>query len=544
MGTNMLGAKSYDFVIVGAGSAGCVLANRLTESGKYRVLLLEAGGRDWNPWIHIPVGYGKTFTDPKVNWLFRSEPHAATGDRAILQPRGKVLGGSSSINGLIYIRGQREDYDLWRQFGNSGWSYEDVLPYFRKAEDQQRGADEYHGIGGPLKVSDPKDPHPLCDAFIAAAHRCGYPLNDDFNGSSQEGFGYYQWSLRDGRRSSAATGYLRPAQRRRNLKVVTRAHATRILFEGKRAIGVEYTRNGQKRSARAEGEVILSGGSFNSPQLLQLSGVGPADLLRQFGIEVVADMKGVGANLIDHYTSRAIYRCRDKITLNDAVGLRNLHRGANQVYQYLTRRAGMLAMAGSYAAGFFKTDPAVATPNIQCTVSLFSADKTGERLHPFSGFTIVDRLLRPESRGTVTIGSADPLAAPIIRPNYLSSPRDCDVLLAAFKITRKIVETDPMRRFVLDEYMPGTTIRHDDDLMDYLRKNGGIAFHPVSTCRMGVDLDAVVDERLRLRGFTGLRVVDASIMPTIPSGNTNAPTIMIAEKGADMILQDSAARVG
>lgn len=537
----MLGADSYDYIVVGAGSAGCVLANRLTKSGKNSVLLLEAGGRDSNPWIHIPIGYGKTFTDPKVNWLFRSEPHPATGNRAILQPRGKVLGGSSSINGMVYIRGQREDYDLWRQMGNTGWSYDDVLPYFRKAEDQERGADDYHGVGGHLKVSDPKDPHPLCDAFVAAAVNCGYPLNSDFNGSTQEGFGYYQWSLRNGRRSSAATGYLREARKRNNLKIITRAHATRILFEDKRAVGIEYLHNGQPCSARVRGELILSGGSFNSPQLLQLSGVGPADLLAEHAIPVVADMTGVGANLIDHYTSRAVYRCTRPLTLNDAVGIKNVHRGAREVWRYLSRRSGMLAMGGSYAAGFFKTDPSVASPNIQCTVALFSSDKTGDSLHPFSGFTIVDRLLRPESRGTVRIGSADPLADPIIRPNYLTSSRDCDAIVEAFKVTRRIVESEPMRQYVADEHMPGWSVKSDEDLLDYIRKNGGIAFHPVSTCRMGNDSEAVVDERLRVHGFAGLRVVDASIMPSIPSGNTNAPTIMVAEKGADMILQDNAA---
>ena len=531
---------SYDYIIVGAGSAGCVLANRLTESGRNRVLLLEAGGRDTNPWIHIPIGYGKTFTDPKVNWLFRSEPDPASGNRAILQPRGKVLGGSSSINGMVYIRGQREDYDLWRQMGNTGWSYDDVLPYFRKAEDQERGANDYHGVGGHLKVSDPKDTHPLCDAFVAAAKNCGHPMNDDFNGASQEGFGYYQWSLRDGRRSSAATGYLRQAKKRPNLRIETRAHATRILFEDKRAVGIEFLQNGQARSARVEGELILSGGSFNSPQLLQLSGVGPAALLAEHGIPVFADRKGVGANLIDHYTSRAVYRCTDRLTLNDAVGLRNVHRGAREVWRYLTRRSGMLAMGGSYAAGFFKTDESVATPNIQCTVALFSSDKTGEPLHPFSGFTIVDRLLRPESRGTVSIASADPLADPIIRPNYLSTPRDCEVIVEGFKVTRRIVEAEPMRQLIADEHMPGWSVRRDEDILDYIRNNGGIAFHPVSTCRMGSDPDAVVDDRLRLKGFSGLRVVDASIMPSIPSGNTNAPTIMVAEKGATMILEDAA----
>lgn len=540
----MAEAESYDYIIAGAGSAGCVLANRLTESGKHRVLLLEAGGRDLNPWIHIPVGYGKTFTNPKVNWLYRTEPNPATANRPILQPRGKVLGGSSSINGLVYIRGQREDYDQWRQLGNTGWSFDDVLPYFRKAEDQERGASEYHGVGGHLKVSDPTEPHPFCDAFITAAENCGYPFNDDFNGEDQEGFGYYQWTLRDGRRSSAATGYLKHAKRRSNLKIVTRAHATRVVFEDKRAVAIEYLHGGQKKSARVEGELILSGGSFNSPQLLQLSGIGPAALLQSLGIEVIADRKDVGANMLDHYNSRKIYRCTEPTTLNDAVGLRNFHRGALQVFRYATQRKGLLAMGGSYAAGFFKTDPAVATPNIQSTVSLFSTDKTGDRLHSFPGITVVDRLLRPESQGTVMIDNPDPLAPPVIQPNYLTSQRDCEVLLEGFKVTRRIVESDPMRQFVLDEYQPGTSVRSDDELIDYLREFGGISFHPVRTCRMGTDPEAIVDERLRLHGFSGLRVIDASIMPTIPSGNTNAPTIMIAEKGADMILQDNEAGLG
>ena len=529
----------FDYVIIGAGSAGCVLANRLTESGRNRVLLLEAGGRDTNPWIHIPIGYGKTFNDPRVNWLFRSEPHPATANREILQPRGKVLGGSSSINGLVYIRGQAEDYDHWRQLGNTGWSYEDVLPYFRKSEDQERGANEYHGVGGPLKVSGPKYRHPLCDAFIESAGNCVYPRNDDFNGATQEGFGYYQWTLKDGRRSSAATGYLREAKGRPNLVIATRAHATRILFEGRRAVGVEYQQNGATRTVLADGEVILSGGSFGSPQLLQLSGVGPGELLRTFGIDVIADRRGVGDNLTDHYTSRKVFRCTEPFTLNDAVGVRHLYRGFVQVVKYATQRTGMLAMPSSYAAGFLRTDPSVATPDIQTTVSIFSADRVGAPLHPFSAFTIVDRLLRPESRGTVTIRSADPFDAPVIRPNYLSAEKDCDVIVAGFKATRKIVETEPMSRFVLDEYAPGSAVRSDDEILAYIRKFGGIAFHPVSTCRMGQDPEAIVDERLRVKGFDCLRVVDASIMPTLPSGNTNAPAIMIAEKASDMIKEDA-----
>jgi choline dehydrogenase len=535
----MADGNSYDFIIVGAGSAGCVLANRLSESGKYSVLLLEAGGVDRNPWIHIPVGYGKTFVNPAVNWLYTSEPDEGTGGtRRIRQPRGKVLGGSSSINGLIYIRGQRQDYDQWRQLGNTGWSYDDVLPYFRKCEDQPTFKDEYHGVGGPLEVSDPTEPHPLAEAFFDGAVECGFKRNDDFNGADQEGFGYYQWTLRNGRRSSAARAYLTEAKKRSNLKIEIRAHASRIIFEGRKAIGIEYQVRGRTKTALARLETILSGGSFNTPQLLQLSGIGPAELLQSHGIEVIADVPGVGANLIDHYNSRKIYKTTRKFTLNDAIGVRNVRRGAWEVFRYITQRSGLLAMGGSYAAGFFKSDPSVASPDIQSTVALFSGDKAGDGLHSFSGFTVVDRLLRPEARGTVMIGSADPSQPPVIKNNYLSNERDCAVLLAGFKATRRICESDAMQRYIVDEYMPGTSMRSDEELLEFIRQTGGTSFHPVSTCRMGIDPEAVVDPRLHLNGFEKLRVVDASIMPTIPSGNTNAPTIMIAEKASDMICKD------
>ena len=528
---------SFDFVVIGAGAAGCVLANRLTASGRHSVLLLEAGGKDSNPWIHIPLGYGKLFTNPKVNWLYTCEPEAATGNRRIAQPRGKVLGGSSSINGLLYIRGQREDYDCWRDLGNAGWGYADVLPYFRKSEDQQRGADEYHGVAGPLSVSDPSEPHPLCDAYLAAADECGYRRNPDFNGATQEGFGYNQWTLRKGFRSSAATGYLRPARRRGNLTVITRAHATRILFSGKRATGVEYLRAGNPGSATARREVIVAGGSFNSPQLLQLSGVGPAALLQGFGIRVVADLPGVGMNLQDHYTGRMIYECTGAFTLNDVVG--SFWKGLAAALRYAFLRKGPLTMGASYVTGFVRTDPLAATPDIQTSITLFSADKAGDRLHDFSGFSLAARLLRPESRGSVLIQSTDPLQPPAIRPNYLAAEKDCAVLLAGMKVTRRLAATAAMRRYIVREHDPGSSCTSDADLLDFLRLRGGIAYHPVSTCKMGNDAAAVVDDRLRVRGLDGLRVVDASIMPTLVSGNTHAPTIMIAEKGADMILQDA-----
>src|SRR5688572_3401252 len=531
---------AYDFVVIGAGAAGCVLANRLSASGRHSVLQLEAGGEDSSPWIHIPLGYGKHFTNPKVNWLYASEPQAGASNRRIAQPRGKVLGGSTSINGLLYIRGQHEDYDRWRDLGNAGWGYADVLPYFRKSENQQRGADEYHGAEGPLWVSDVSEPHPLCDAYLAAATECGYRHNRDFNGATQEGFGYNQWTLRKGLRSSAATAFLRPARRRGNLRVITRAHATRILFSGKRATGVEYLHNGIRGSATARAEVLVAGGSFNSPQLLQLSGVGPASLSQRFGIGVVADLPGVGMNLQDHYTGRIVYECTEPFTLNDVVG--SFPKSVVAALRFAFLRKGYLAMGASYATGFIRADPAAATPDIQTSISPFSADKAGDKLHGFPGFTLSARLLRPESRGSVTIHSADPLAPPAIEPNYLSSEKDCAVLLAGLKATRRLMDTAAMRPYVAREYDPGPACASDTDLMDFLRARGGIAFHPVGTCKMGSDASAVVDERLRVRGLQGLRVVDASIMPTLVSGNTYAPTVMIAEKGADMILEDTAAQ--
>ncbi len=528
--------QAYDYIIVGAGSAGCVLANRLTASGRHRVLLLEAGGADRNPWIHIPLGYGKHFTNPKVNWLYTNEPDAAVANRRIPNPRGKVLGGSSSINGLVYIRGQREDYDQWRQLGNEGWSFDDVLPYFKKSEDQARGADAYHGAGGPLAVSDPKTPHPLCEAFIDAAAALGYPRTDDFNGPNHEGFGYLQLTARNGLRASTSVAFLRPARKRNNLRVVTDAHATRIMFDGTRAVGVEYVKNGKTVTAQARGEVILSGGAINSPQLLQLSGVGPAQHLRDLGIDVIADRPGVGDNLQDHFNVRLVYRCRAPVTLNDA--LNNPLRGALELARYAFRRDGFLAMGASVAAGFFKTDPAVATPDIQASMTLFSTDKVGEKLHPFSGFSSIVRLLRPQSRGTIAIKSADPFEAPAIRPNFLHAPRDGAVLVKGCHLLRQIVNTPPLANFVEAEYLPGPDVASDANMLEFLRNAGATSFHPVGTCRMGADDAAVVDPRLRVNGFQGLRVVDASIMPVIVSGNTNAPTIMIAEKAADMILAD------
>ncbi|HEY7243094.1 MAG TPA: choline dehydrogenase [Xanthobacteraceae bacterium] len=532
-------ADTFDYIVVGAGSAGCVLADRLTASGRYRVLLLEAGGNDRNVWIHIPLGYGKLFSNPKVNWLYTTEPEPELNNRRIIQPRGKVLGGSSSINGLLYIRGQHEDFDHWRQLGNPGWSFDDVLPYFRRCEDQERGADALHGTGGPLAVSDVCEPHPLCEAFIEAAQQAGLPRNDDFNGPAQEGAGYFQLTARKGRRCSTAVGYLRRARRRANLAVVPHALACRILLEGRRAVGLEYRQDGTMRIARASGEIILAGGAFNSPQLLQLSGVGPADLLKSMGIPVVADMPGVGSDLQDHLQVRMQYRCTEPITMNDVINSWRHRLGAG--IRYGLFRKGLLAIGGGYAGGFFRASPLAATPDVQVHLIIFSADASGAALHPFPGFIASVCQLRPESRGFVRIRSADPHMPPAIQPRYLSAPKDRETVIAGMKLLRRIMREPAMRCYIAEERRPEPSCTSDGDLLAYARETGTTVFHPTSTCRMGPGGAAVVDERLRVHGLERLRVVDGSIMPSLVSGNTNAAVIMIGEKGADMILQDAGA---
>jgi choline dehydrogenase len=531
-------AAHFDYIIVGAGSAGCVLANRLSASGRHRVLLLEAGGRDSNIWIHIPLGYGKLFDNAKVNWLYKTEPEPELNNRRVIQPRGKVLGGSSSINGLLYIRGQHEDYDHWRQLGNAGWAFKDVLPYFKRAEDQQRGADELHGAGGPLAVSDVSEPHPLCEAFIEAAVQAGYPRNDDFNGPRQEGAGYFQLTTKNGRRWSTAVGYLRPARKRPNLTVVSEALGTRVLFAGRRAIGVEYRQGGATHAAYADGEVILSGGAFNSPQLLQLSGVGPAKLLRDLGIEVIADMPGVGADLQDHLQIRMQYRCTEPITMNDVIN--NWRCRYMEGLRYLLSRKGLLTIGAGYAAAFLRTRPELATPDVQIHFLIFSADTAGAALHPFPGFIASVCQLRPDSRGFVRITSSDPTVPPAIQPRYLTEQTDRDTIVAGLKALRGIMNQPVMRKYIAEELAPGEACVSDADFLAFARAAATTVYHPTSTCRMGSDPNAVVDERLRVRGLERLRVVDASIMPTVASGNTNAAAVMIGEKGSDMILQDAA----
>jgi choline dehydrogenase len=527
----------FDYVVVGAGSAGCVLANRLSASGKYSVLLLEAGPRDTNPWIHVPLGYGRLFKEKAVNWMYQTEPEPGLNGRSVFQPRGKTLGGSSSINGLLYIRGQHEDYDRWRQRGNVGWGYDDVLPYFKKAEDQTRGPDDFHGAGGPLPVSNLGHPDPISAAFIEAAVEAGLPRNPDFNGASQEGAGFFQTTTKGGRRASAAVAYLRPAKARANLHVETSALAERILFEGRRAVAVTYRHSGVLCTARARREVLISGGAFNSPQLLQLSGVGPAELLRQHGIEIVLDAQGVGHDLQDHMQVRVVMRCSQAITLNDIVN--NPARKILAGLRYAALRTGPLTIAAGTSGAFFRTNPRLATPDIQIHFLPFSTDKMGEKLHPFSGFTASVCQLRPESRGSIRIRSADPAAPPEIRINYLASEVDRTANVEGLKILRKILSAPALAPFVVEEVDPGAKVTSDEALLAFCRKRGTTVYHPTSTCRMGNDPLAVVDQRLRLRGIDGLRVVDASVMPDLVSGNTNAPVIMIAEKASDMILQDA-----
>jgi len=514
----------FDYVIVGAGSAGCVLANRLTEDPRTRVLLLEAGPRDTNIWIHIPLGYGKLFTKSEVNWGYESEPEPTLNGRRIFTPRGKVLGGSSSINGLVYIRGQPEDFDGWRI---PGWDWQSLLPYFRKAENQARGANEWHGVGGPLEVSD-LERHELCDAFVDSAAALGIPRNDDFNGATQEGTGYYQATTCRGRRCSTATGYLRPVEKRPNLAVEVNTLVTKVLFEGRKAVGVQIG----DRTVRARREVILSGGAFNSPQLLQLSGVGPGELLQRLGIPVVADLP-VGEGLQDHYYVRSFWRCNKAVTLND--DMLSVPRKIGVGLQYLLNRKGPLTIAAGYAAAFVRTRPEVPRPDAQIYFINFSTARRGGVLHAFSGFTCSVSQLQVESRGSVAIRSDQPQEPPVIRYNYLATENDRRVMVDGLKIVRQICNTAPLKNYVTAEEYPGSKVRSDDEWLDFVRQAGETVFHPTSTCSMG----SVVDDKLRVRRIGGLRVVDASVMPTVPSGNINASVIAVAEKAADLIKAES-----
>jgi len=525
-----------DFVVVGAGSAGCVMAARLSEDPARRVILLEAGGHDDNRWIHIPLGFGKTFADASVNWCYETEPEAGAAGRRIYWPRGKVLGGSSSINGMVYIRGQHEDFDLWRQMGCTGWSAQDVLPYFKRAEHQTRGPDHWHGTGGPLAVSDLPDKHPLPEAFIVACNELGFPTNEDFNGEKQDGVGYHQTTTFNGKRCSTAVGYLRPAMQRANLQIVTGALAERILFQGRRAVGVSFRQDGFVRTARARQEVILCGGAINSPQLLLLSGIGSAQHLTDLGVPVVHDLSGVGQAMQDHYSAPIKLKCRLPITVNDIMmsPVKMLRTGLD----YYLRGRGAMAAISAQVALFARTRPELVTPDIKMSISIFSADRPQDGLHKFSGFTIIAYQLRPESRGEIRLRSPHPNDRPAISPNYLATETDRQTIVAGLKLGRRILLTPPLAQYVAEEFLPGPAVQSDAELLEYARMRGGTVFHPTSTCRMGTDPMAVVDPELRVVGIGGLRVVDASVMPTVISGNTNAATIMIAEKAADLLRAD------
>lgn len=528
---------SYDYIIVGAGSAGCVLANRLTADGRHKVLLLEAGPADSNPWIHIPLGYARLFTNPRVNWMYETEPEPELDGRRIFQPRGKVLGGSSSINGLIYMRGQREDFDLWRQLGNAGWSWDSVLPYFLRAEDNENGADDHHGAGGPLAVANQRFEHELGDAFIAAGVASGLPENRDFNGANQEGIGYYDTTSRNGIRCSTATGYLKPARFRNNLNVETEAHVERILFDDNRACGVKYRRGGSLQRATANGEIVLCGGAINSPQLLELSGIGNGTLLAGKGIPIVCDRPMVGENLQDHYQVRIVLEAKGVGTINDQYNniVRRIAMGAD----YLFRRKGALTISAGFVGAFFKTRRELATPDIQVHFVPFSTDKMGQALHKFSGFTASICQLRPESRGSIHITSPDPFKHPAIKVNYLSTETDRQTNVEGLKRLRTITQANPMRPYLARELEPGPGVSSDDDLLAYCRGTGSTIYHPVSTCAMGPEASAVVTPELKVRGVEGLRIADGSVMPRLVSGNSNAAIIMIGEKASDMILADA-----
>ncbi|HVC56834.1 MAG TPA: choline dehydrogenase [Stellaceae bacterium] len=533
-------AGSFDYIVTGAGSAGCCMAARLSESGRHRVLLLEAGPEDRNFWVHVPAGYSRLFANPRVNWMFESEPEAELEGRTMYQPRGKVLGGTSSINGMVYMRGNPADYDLWRQRGCTGWDWDSVLPYFRKAEDQERGPDAAHGVGGPLRVSDQAVHWELGDHFIAAALEAGLPANNDFNDGEQEGAGPFQSTTNRKRRWSTATAYLKPARARPNLAIRTGAHATRLVIEDGRARGVEFRCDGVTNIARARGEIVVCGGVYGSPQLLQLSGLGPGELLRQFTIPVVRDMPAVGADLQDHFYVRLAFRCTERLTLNEIANspVKKLLAGL----QYVLFKTGPLTSNGICAGGFARSDPRLERPDIQLNFSVWSfAERTqrGVVPHPFPGFTISAVHLRPDARGSVMLKSPDPLAAPAIRFNFLRTSYDLQALTAGMRLARKITRQPALARYVAEELVPGARVESDADFEAAIRKNAVSNLHPVGTCRMGADEAAVVDPRLRVNGIAGLRVVDASVMPSVPAGNTNAPTIMIAEKAADMILADA-----